>query len=255
MLLAIGIGNTSIKLGLFDGERLAATWYIATDLRRTPDEYTIALFSLLEQGNIKKPDITEAALWCTVPSLIPTFEELLSKHFGISPLVVGAGIKTGVRIRMDNPREVGADRIVNAAAAHTLYPGTTIIVDMGTATTFDTVSKEGDYLGGAIAPGIMMAAESLFTRPAQLYRVQLAAPKKAIGTSTVSAMQSGIIFGYTSLVEGMVERIQRELPEKARVIATGGYAALILKETNIIDTVNPDLSLIGLRIINQLNRI
>jgi type III pantothenate kinase len=188
-----------------------------------------------------------------VPSLIPTFEELLQKHFGISPLVVGAGIKTGVRIRMDNPREVGADRIVNAAAAHSLYPGTAIIVDMGTATTFDTLSKEGDYLGGAIAPGIMMAAEALFTRPAQLYRVQLAAPKKAIGTNTLSAMQSGIIFGYTSLVEGMVGRIQRELPEKARVVATGGYTSLILRETNIIDTVNPDLSLIGLRIINQLN--
>jgi len=253
MLLAIGIGNTSIKLGLFDGEKLAAAWHIATDLQRMPDEYSITLFSLLEQGKIKKADITEAAIWCTVPSLIPTFEELLQKHFGISPLVVGAGIKSGVRIRMDNPREVGADRIVNAAAAHSLYPGTTIIVDMGTATTFDTLSKEGDYLGGAIAPGIMMAAEALFTRPAQLYRVQLAAPKKAIGTNTISAMQSGIIFGYTSLVEGMVGRIQRELPEKARVVATGGYASLILRETDVIDTVNPDLSLIGLRIINQLN--
>ena len=254
MLLAIGIGNTSIKLGVFDGEKLAAAWHIATDMRRTPDEYTITLFSLLEQGKIKKSDISEAAMWCTVPSLIPTFEELLQKQFNISPLVVGVGIKTGVRIRMDNPREVGADRIVNAAAAHSLYPGTTVIVDMGTATTFDTISREGDYLGGAIAPGIMMAAEALFTRPAQLYRVQLAAPKKAIGTNTISAMQSGIIFGYTSLVEGMVARIQLELPEKARVIATGGYASLILKETNIIDTVDPDLSLIGLRIINQLNK-
>jgi type III pantothenate kinase len=254
MLLAIGIGNTSIKLGVFDGEKLATAWHIATDMQRTPDEYAVTLFSLLEQSIITKSDISEAAMWCTVPSLIPTFEELLQKHFQATPLVVGAGIKTGVRIRMDNPKEVGADRIVNAAAVHSLYPGTTIIVDMGTATTFDTVSKEGDYLGGAIAPGIMMAAEALFTRPAQLYRVQLAAPKKAIGTNTASAMQSGIIFGYTSLVEGMVSRIQRELPEKARVIATGGYASLILKETNIIDAVNPDLALIGLRIINQLNR-
>lgn len=255
MLLAIGIGNTSIKLGVFDGEKLAVSWHIATDMRRTPDEYTITLLSLLEQGSIKKSDITEAALWCTVPSLVPIFEELLQKHFQITPLVVGAGIKTGVRIRMDNPREVGADRIVNAAAVHSLYPGTTIIVDMGTATTFDTVSKEGDYLGGAIAPGIMMAAEALFTRPAQLYRVQLVAPKKAIGTNTISAMQSGIIFGYTSLVEGMVARIQKELPEKAKVIATGGYASLIIKETNVIEAVNPDLSLIGLRIINQLNKM
>ena len=254
MLLTIGIGNTSIKLGIFEGENLAASWHIATDMRRTPDEYAITLFSLLEQGKIKKADITEAAMWCTVPSLVPIFEELLQKQFSITPLVVGAGIKTGVRIRMDNPKEVGADRIVNAAAVHALYPGTAIIVDMGTATTLDTVSREGDYLGGAIAPGIMMAAEALFTRPAQLYRVQLTAPKKAVGTNTMSAMQSGIIFGYTSLVEGMVARIQHELPEKAKVIATGGYTSLILKETNIIETVNPDLSLIGLRIINQLNK-
>jgi len=254
MLLAIGIGNTSIKLGVFEGDNLAATWHVSTDIRRLSDEYAVMLFNLLKHSGVEAAGIKEAAVWCTVPSLIPTFEELLQKHFHIMPLVVAAGVKTGVRIRMDNPREVGADRIANAAAAHSLYKGPVIIVDMGTATTFDTVSREGDYMGGAIAPGIMMAAEALFTRPAQLYRVQLTAPKKAIGTSTVSAMQSGIIFGYTSLVEGMVARIQRELPEKAKVVATGGYASLILNETGIIDAVNPDLSLIGLRIINQLNR-
>ena len=254
MLLAIGIGNTSIKLGVFDGEKLAATWHIATDPRRTPDEYAVMLSSLLAQHDIKSNDISESAMWCTVPALIPTFEELLKKHYGAAPLVVGVGVKTGVRIRMDNPREVGADRIVNAAAAHSLYSGPVIIVDMGTATTFDTVSREGDYMGGAIAPGIMMAAEALFTRPAQLYRVPLCAPKKAIGTGTVSAMQSGIVFGYTSLVEGMVARIQRELPEKSRIVATGGYASLILDQTNIIDEVNPDMALIGLMVINQLNR-
>ena len=254
MLIATGIGNTSIKLGIYDGEKLAASWHIATDLRRMPDEYSITLLSLIQAAGIAKSDIKEAALWCTVPSLISTFEEVLKKNFGISPLVIGAGIKTGIRIRMDNPREVGADRIVNAAAAHSLWNGPCIILDMGTATTFDTISGEGDYLGGAIAPGIVMAAEALFTRPAQLYRVQLAAPKKAIGTNTVSAMQSGIIFGYTSLVEGMVERLQRELPEKATVVATGGYASLILKETSIIDAYNPDLSLIGLRILNELNK-
>jgi type III pantothenate kinase len=254
MLLAIGIGNTSIKLGVFDGEKLIASWHISTDMRRMPDEYAVTLASLLRQDNIDASNIKEAAMWCTVPSLIPTFEEVLQKHFKITPMIVAAGVKTGVRIRMDNPREVGADRIVNAIAAHTLYKESVILVDMGTATTFDTVSRDGDYIGGAIAPGIMMAAEALFTRPAQLYRVPLAAPKKAIGTNTMSAMQSGIIFGYTSLVEGMVARIQRELPEKAKVIATGGYASLILNETNVIDEVNPDLSLIGLRIINQLNR-
>jgi type III pantothenate kinase len=254
MLIAVGIGNTSIKLGVYDGEKLAASWHIATDPRRMPDEYSVILLSLLEAGHIGKPDITEAAMWCTVPALISTFEEVLKKNFGIAPLVIGAGIKTGIRIRMDNPREVGADRIVNATAAHSLWAGPCIIIDMGTATTFDTVSKDGDYLGGAIAPGIMMAAEALFTRPAQLYRVQLAAPRKAIGTNTISAMQSGIIFGYTSLVEGMVERLQRELPEKATIIATGGYASFIHKETNVINAFNPDLSLIGLRILNELNK-
>jgi type III pantothenate kinase len=254
MLLAIGIGNTSIKLGIFEGEKLSHTWHIATDTHRMPDEYAVMLSNLLEQDNINKQDITEAAFWCTVPALVPVFMEVLQKHFGITPFVVGAGIKTGIRIRMDNPREVGADRIVNAVAAHSLYPGNIIIVDMGTATTFDTISKDGDYMGGAIAPGIMMAAEALFTRPAQLYRVQLVAPQKAIGTNTVSAMQSGIVFGYTSLVEGMVARIQRELPEKAQVVATGGYASLIMKETDIIGTLNPDLSLVGLRILNNLNK-
>ncbi len=254
MLIAIGIGNTSIKVGIYGGEKLEASWHIATDLRRMPDEYSITLLSLIRAAGIAKSDIKEAAIWCTVPPLISTFEEVLKKNFGISPLVVGAGIKTGIRIRMDSPKEVGADRIVNATAAHSLWNGPCIILDMGTATTFDIVSGEGDYLGGAIAPGIMMAAEALFTRPAQLYRVQLAAPKKAIGTNTVSAMQSGIIFGYTSLVEGMVRRLQSEIPEKATVVATGGYASLILKETNVIDAFNPDLSLTGLRILNELNR-
>ena len=163
---------------------------------------------------------------------------LFQRCFRISPLVVGAGVKTGVRIRMDNPKEVGADRIVNAAAAHYLYDdGPIIIADLGTATTFDTVSKEGDYLGGAIATGINTAAEALFTQAAMLPRVELVHPKRAIGTSTIAAMQSGIVFGYVGLVEGIVARIQRELGEKAKVVATGGYAELIAKETAVIDEV------------------
>ena len=254
MLLAVGIGNTSIKLGVFDGDKLAATWQVASVLHRLPDEYAVTLLGLLELQKIKPAQITEAAMWCTVPSLQPNFEEILQKYFKVQTLTVAAGIKTGIKIRMDNPREVGADRISNAVAAHQLYGGPVIIVDMGTATTLDTISKEGDYLGGAIAPGIMMAAEALFTRPAQLYRVPLSAPKKAIGTNTVAAMQSGVIYGYTSLVEGMVARIQREIPTPARVIATGGYTPLVIKETSVISEYNPDLSLQGLRIINSLNR-
>jgi type III pantothenate kinase len=254
MLLAIGIGNTSIKLGLFDGDELAANWHIATDMRRLPDEYIITLDNLLRQAGINPIDINGAAIWCTVPSLIHTFESVVQNYLKITPFLVTAGIKTGVRIRMDNPREVGADRIVNAVAAHMLYKDNVIVVDMGTATTFDTVSCDGDYMGGAIAPGIMMAAEALFTRPAQLYRVQLTAPKKAIGTNTITAMQSGIVFGYTALVEGMVARIRREFAENTMVVATGGYASLILDETKIIDAVNQDLSLLGLKILYYLNK-
>ncbi|MCL1885387.1 MAG: type III pantothenate kinase [Dehalococcoidia bacterium] len=254
MLLAVGIGNTSIKLGLFDGDKLHADWHIATDMQRLPDEYIVTLDSLLRQASVSPHDISDAAMWCTVPALIHTFGDVIRKYLKFEPFIVAAGIKTGVRIRMDNPREVGADRIVNAVAAHALYKDNVIIVDMGTATTFDTVSCDGEYLGGAIAPGIMMAAEALFTRPAQLYRVQLSAPQKAIGSNTIAAMQSGIIFGYTSLVEGMVARIKRELAGNAIVVATGGYSSLILGETKVIDAVNPDLSLIGLKMLYQLNK-
>jgi type III pantothenate kinase len=254
MLLAVGIGNTSIKLGVFEGQKLAVTWQIASATHRMPDEYAATLLGLLRLRSIEPADLGRAAMWCTVPSLASTFEELLEKYFNLKPLVVAAGIRTGIKIRMDNPREVGADRISNAVAAHSLYGGPLIIVDMGTASTFDTVSAEGEYMGGAIAPGIMMAAEALFTRPAQLYRVPLDAPKKAIGSNTVAAMQSGIIYGYTGLVEGMVARLQKEMGGRARVVATGGYAPLIMKETEVISEYNPDLSLIGLSIISGLNR-
>jgi type III pantothenate kinase len=253
MLLTIDIGNTDTTFGVFDGEELRATWHIATDIHRMADEYAALLLNLMRQQSLDIPDIKAIALCSVVPPLISTFDELFKRYFHISPLVVGTGIKTGVRIRMDNPREVGADRIVNAAAAHHLYGGPVIVTDLGTATTFDTVSKEGDYLGGAIAPGIMAGAEALFTRTSMLSRVELARPKRAIGTNTIAAMQSGIIFGYVGLVEGIVARIQKELGEKAKVIATGGYASLIAKETKVFDEVNPGLTLIGLRLIYRMN--
>ncbi len=254
MLLAIDIGNTDTTFGVFDGEELRATWHMATDIHRMADEYAALLFNLMRQQGLDIADIKEIALCSVVPPLISTFDELFQRYFHITPLVVGAGVKTGVRIRMDNPREVGADRIINAAAAHHLYGGPVIVTDLGTATTFDTVSKEGDYLGGAIAPGIMSAAEALFTRAAMLPRVELVRPKRAIGTSTIAAMQSGIIFGYVALIEGIVARIQKELKEKAKVVATGGYASLFAKETKVFDEVNPNLTLIGLRLIYQMNK-
>ncbi len=254
MLLAVDIGNTNITLGVFEGEQLRATWRMAASVNQMADEYAALLLNLLPHRGLDTSDIKEVALCSVVPPLIATFDELFQRYFHISPLVVGAGVKTGVRIRMDNPREVGADRIVNAAAAHHLYGGPIIITDLGTATTFDTISKEGDYLGGAIAPGIVTATEALFARAAMLPRVELVHPKQAIGTNTITAMQSGIIFGYVGLIEGIVARIQQELGEKAKVVATGGYAELIAKETKVIDIVNPDLTLIGLRLIYLMNR-
>ena len=254
MLLAIDVGNTDITLGVFEGEKLRATWHMATGIHRRADEYAALLLNLLHHQGLDTSDIKDIALCSVVPPLIATFEDLFQRYFHTSPLVVGAGVKTGVRIRLDNPREAGADRIVNAAAAHHLYGGPVIIADFGTATTFDTVSKEGDYLGGAIAPGIVTAAEALFMQAAMLPRVELTRPKHAIGINTTSAMQSGLIFGYVGLVEGIVTRIQQELGEKTRVVATGGYAELIAKETNIIDIVNPDLTLMGLRLIYLMNK-
>ncbi|MCL0094900.1 type III pantothenate kinase [Dehalococcoidales bacterium] len=254
MLLAIDIGNTDTTLGVFDGEKLHATWHMATSIHRMADEYAALLLNLLHHQGLDAADIKEVALCSVVPPLIATFNQLFQQYFHLSPLVVAAGVKTGVSIRLDNPGEVGADRIVNAAAAHHLYGGPIIITDLGTATTFDTISREGDYLGGAIAPGIVTAAEALFTRAAMLPRVELTRPKQAIGTNTIAAMQSGIIFGYVGLIEGMVARIQQELGEKAKVVATGGYAELIAKETAVINIVNPNLTLIGLRLIYLMNK-
>jgi type III pantothenate kinase len=239
---------------MFDGEKLRATWRIATSTTRMPDEYAALLHNLLHQQGLKMADVTRMSMCSVTPPLTGVFEELAEKYFNIKPVVVGAGVKTGVRIRLDNPREVGTDRIVDAAAAHHLYGGPLIIVDIGTATTFDTVSKEGDHLGGAIAPGLRTAVSTLSSRAAMLPMVELVRPPRAIGTNTITAMQSGIVFGYVGLVEGIITRIQREITEKAKVVATGGYAALIAAETDMIDVVNPDLTLIGLRLIYYMNR-
>ncbi|MFC1909769.1 type III pantothenate kinase [Chloroflexota bacterium] len=254
MLLAVDIGNTRIMLGVYKDDELLATWQVATSVQQTPDEYAVLLLNLLKYQNIDKSKIIDVSMCSVVPPLVPIFEELFQKHFKVSPLVVEAGIKTGIRIRTDNPKEVGADRIVDAVAAYQLYGGPVIVADMGTATTFDTVSREGDYLGGAIAPGMAIAAEALFTRTAKLSKVKLIRPKHVIGTNTVSAMQSGIVFGYVSLVEGMVTRIRKELGEKAKVVGTGGYAQLIANETTAIDIVDQTLTLTGLKMIYQMNK-
>lgn len=253
MLLAIDIGNTNIAIGVFEGERLRATWRLATDVHKLADEYAALLLDLLPLEGLAFADIDHAIISSVVPPLVTTFEESCRRYFEVSPIVVGSGIKTGVRISTDNPREVGADRVANAAAAHRLYGGPLIVIDFGTAITMDVVSEKGDYLGGAIAPGIGIAAEVLFERTAKLPRVELTRPQKAIGKNTVSAMQSGIIFGYVGLIESLVARIKKELGGEARVIATGGFAEAITGETKVIDALEPDLTLVGLRLIHELN--
>ncbi len=254
LLLALDIGNTNVTVGVFDGEKLKATWRITSDVHRMPDEYASVLLSLLSLEDIPVASVREGVLCCVVPSLEVIFISLLERYFGITPMVVGAGVKTGVKLATETPREVGADRVVNAAAAQRLYGRPVIVIDFGTATTFDAVSREGDYLGGAIAPGIDIAAEALFLRTAKLPQVELTRPKNAIGRNTVSAMQSGIIFGYIGLVEGIVASIRQELGGEARTVATGGYAEIIARETPVIEIVNPDLTLIGLRMIYDMNR-
>jgi type III pantothenate kinase len=253
MLLAIDIGNTAIAFGVFRGEKLQGTWHASSGIHRLPDEYAVLITNLLSFKGIKASDIKQAILCSTVPPLVSIFEEVCERYFNLKTLVVGAGTRTGVRICMDNPREVGADRVVNAAAAHHLYGGPLIVIDMGTATTFDVVSAEGDYLGGAIAPGIGISSEALWVRTAKLPRVELVRPKQAIGRNTVTAIQSGIVFGYIGLIEGIVARMRHELGGETKVVATGGYANVIGPETPVIQEINPDLTLIGLRLIHELN--
>ncbi len=253
MLLAIDVGNTTINLGVFEGEELRSTWHLATEVHRLADEYAAVLLDLLTHQGLTPSQVSEAVICSVVPPLITTFRELCQRYFKVDPLVVEAGVRTGVNIRMDNPREVGADRVTNAVAGHRLYGGPLIVIDFGTATTFDVVSEKGDYLGGAISPGIGIAAEALFERAAKLPRVELTYPPRAIGRNTISAMQSGLLFGYIGLIEGMVNRIRKELGAKAKVIATGGYAELVAQRCRLIEVVDPNLSLKGLRIIHELN--
>lgn len=253
MLLALDIGNTNISLGMFDGERLVATWRLSTDRAKMSDEYTALLTQLLQLRGLSPSDVDAAVMCSVVPPLTPTFVELCRERFGAEPLSVGAGTKTGIRILYDNPRDVGADRIVDAAAALRLYGGPVIVVDIGTATVFDAVTAAGDYLGGAIAPGMAIAADALFNSTSQLRRVEIAAPATAIGRNTIHAIQSGLTLGYADLVRGMVGRFNAELGGGAKVVATGGLAPILETEAGVFDDVNPDLTLTGLRLIHELN--
>lgn len=254
MLLTIDIGNTNITIGLYEGESLGPRWRLATDHERMPDEYGLQLLGLLTHAGYTPSILTGISLASVVPPLTGRMVEACRTYLNSSPLVLDAGVKTGVRIRYEDPRAVGADRIADAAAVQRLYGGPACVVDFGTATTFDAINTEGEYLGGAIAPGIGIAAEALFLRTAKLPRVDLQRPPAAIGRNTTHAMQSGLLFGYVSLVEGMVLRFRRELGPEMKVIATGGLAEIVAKETDVINIIAPWLTLDGLRMIWDMNR-
>jgi type III pantothenate kinase len=253
MLLAIDVGNTNVTLGVFDGAELRGTWRIASDRDREPDEYAVLLMNLLSSAGISRQDIDRAVMASGVPQLTMTMEDVCKRYFGAEPLRVGAGVKTGLRILYEDPREVGPDRIVDAVAALKLHRPPLIVVDLGTATVFDALSREGDYLGGAIAPGIGLATDALIQRASMLRRVELRSPRQVIGTNTAGALQSGIIFGYVEMVEGMLRRFKAVIGEDAWVVATGGYAELLARETRAFDHVDPALTLNGLRIVYEMN--
>ena len=243
-----------VNLGVFDGETLVANLRVSTDARRSSDEYGLMIRDLLALNGVESSTITDVCMCSVVPPLTGIFEEVSETYFHIKPLSITAGVKTGLQISYDNPRDVGADRIVDAVAAINLYGKPVIIVDFGTATVFDAISKDGIYLGGAIAPGINVAAEALFLNTSQLRRVELVAPKSAIGQNTSTALQAGLVLGYAGLVTGLVERFKSELGPEAKVIGTGGLATIISKEADVFDDINQDLTLIGLRMIYNMNQ-
>jgi type III pantothenate kinase len=254
MLLVIDVGNTNTVLGIFDGEELVHDWRIRTVVDHTVDEYGMLILNLYKNSSIRSKSISDIIISCVVPPMLNILEPLCEKYFGIKPLIVGPGVKTGMPIFYDNPKEVGADRIVNAVAAYEKYRRALVIVDFGTATTFDYVSPKGEYMGGCIAPGIMISSEALFRRAAKLPRVELSKPRAIITKDTVSGMQAGIMYGYAGLVDGIVDRMKGEVSSEPFVVATGGLAKVIARETKHIDVVDEMLTLEGLRLIFMRNR-
>jgi type III pantothenate kinase len=254
MLLAIDIGNTNIVLGVFEGSRLKGNWRIATSLAKTSDEYGILVLDLFHANGLRIDRIDGVILSSVVPPLTPIFVETSRRYFHSDPLIVDGTMDTGLINRYEPPRDVGADRIVNAVAAYRRYGGPIIIVDFGTATTFCAVNRKGEYLGGAITPGITISSEALFQRASKLPKVELVKPKSVIGQDTVSSIQSGMLYGYAGLVDAMVLRMKKELGPGTKVIATGGQARLILSETKTIHKVRPDLTLEGLYLLYDRSR-
>ncbi|MFZ3172558.1 MAG: type III pantothenate kinase [Carboxydocellales bacterium] len=254
MILVFDVGNTNIVLGVYDGEELIRHWRIATDKHKTSDEYGMLINNLFNHGNVDFDSIKAVVISSVVPPLMGTLERMSNRYFGIDPLIVGPGVKTGMAIKYDNPKEVGADRIVNAIAGFETYGGPLIIVDFGTATTFCAISRQGEYLGGAIAPGMGISTEALFTRAAKLPRIELIKPKTVICKNTVSSMQSGIFYGFVGQVDEIVTRMKQELGSETFVVATGGLAKLMSEESRTINKVDHFLTLVGLLLIYHRNK-
>lgn len=258
MILVLDVGNTNIVLGVYKGDNLIADWRLSTDAKRTNDEYGVQVLQLFSKMGIEISDVKGIIISSVVPNIMYTLVHMIRKYFELEPIVVGPGVKTGINIKYDNPKEVGADRIVNAVAAHEQYKKPLILIDFGTATTFCAITKNGDYLGGTICPGIMIASEALFKRAAKLPRVELVKPAGVICRNTITSMQAGIIYGYIGQVDYIVEKMKKEMEQLGEkeplVIATGGLAKLISEESKYIDKINPYLTLDGLRIIYEKNK-
>ena len=254
MILVIDVGNTHTVIGVYKDEKLLGHWRISTNLKKTEDEYGILIKGLLDNSKLSLADIKGIVISCVVPPIIWILKKMSADYFKVSPIIIGPGIKTGIYIKTDHPNEVGADRIVNAIAAYKLYGGPVIIIDFGTATTFCAVNKDGVYLGGAIAPGIEISAEALAEKTAKLPKIEVSKPQHSIGSNTIAAMKSGIFFGYLGLTNELIRRFKKELGEDSLVVATGGYSELIGNECNLIDKINPFLTLIGLYLVYEMNK-
>lgn len=258
MILVLDVGNTNIVLGVFEDKTLLKEWRLSTDFQRTADEYGIQVMNLFNLCKFDPKDVEGVIISSVVPNIMYSLERMINKYFELEPIIVGPGIKTGIDIKYDNPKEVGADRIVNAVAAHELYNRALVIVDFGTATTYCAVRKNGDYLGGVICPGIRISSDALTSRAAKLPRVELSRPASVIGKNTISAMQSGLVYGYIGSVDYLVNKIKSELislgEEEPLVVATGGFAKLIGEGSKAIDVVNPFLTLEGLRMLYHKNK-